>query len=183
MTQSERGIPITLAALAAACLAYLNLRHPVLRLAYPYANVVALWLLLLLPVAAAIVALIRLRRWARWLMLALTGCVFAYTGPILFLVTLGLFTTPISAPDPSFLPLHRLSLPAGGSLVVYRTDCGAPCSFGIVVRQERALVPGLLLVRDVYAHDDIDDASVEIMTPEWALVSGREVHLQRWVYW
>jgi hypothetical protein len=181
--QSERSISIILAALAAACLAFLNLRHPVLRLAYPYANVVALWLLLLLPVAAAIVALNRLRRWARWLMLALAACVFACTGPVLFLVTLGLVTTPIEEPDPSFMPLHRSPLPRGGSLVAYLEDCGAPCSFSVVVRQERALVPGLLLVRNVYVYGEIDDASVQIMTPEWALVNGQEVHLLRWVYW
>jgi hypothetical protein len=32
---------------------------------------------------------------------------------------------------------------------LYETDCGAPCSFGLAVRQERRVIPGLLLVRDI----------------------------------
>lgn len=32
---------------------------------------------------------------------------------------------------------------------LYETDCGAPCSFGVAVRQQRRLIPGIVLVRDL----------------------------------
>jgi hypothetical protein len=42
------------------------------------------------------------------------------------------------------------TVPMGGYRVrIFRTDCGAPCSPGIVIQQERQLVPGVLLVRTV----------------------------------
>jgi hypothetical protein len=44
--------------------------------------------------------------------------------------------------DPTFRPIGRLSSPYG-TLVLYRQDCGWPCSIDVVLLQQRALLPGI----------------------------------------
>jgi hypothetical protein len=94
-----------------------------------------------------------------------------------------LATTGFAEEDGSFMPLRRLPLERGGRLVVYQTNCGATCSFGVVVRHERVLMPGvLLLVRNVFSRYGWDDARVEVTAPDRAIMEGSEVRLRRWVY-
>jgi hypothetical protein len=173
---------VALSALAAFWLALANWEHPVLRLAMDYANLVALWFLLLLPWGVAVLAFVRLAGWTRWLMLALAVPSIIVGAIPLLMTSLDLLTTHVGASGSGFTPLHRLPLPHGGALVVYQTNCGAVCDYGVVVRQERALVPGLLLVRDVYNQYHAEDAVVEITAPDRARVESHDVRLLRWVY-
>ena len=53
----------------------------------------------------------------------------------------------------------------GTQVVAYRTDGGATTDFGIVVRQQRRLMPGLLVVRDLYSEYDAHDARLEVAGP------------------
>lgn len=48
--------------------------------------------------------------------------------------------------DPSFQPVSRTAI-GPSTLVLYRTNCGAPCSFGLVLQQEWRLVPGVKVAR------------------------------------
>lgn len=48
--------------------------------------------------------------------------------------------------DFSFEPVWREQRGVS-ELVLYRTNCGAPCSFGLVLRQKRRIVPGVRAVR------------------------------------
>ena len=45
-------------------------------------------------------------------------------------------------------------------LVLYRTNCGAPCSFGLVLRQERRIVPGVRAVRRLDGWYPADSATL-----------------------
>lgn len=59
----------------------------------------------------------------------------------------GLEVTDVSREeDLRFEPVWRQQQGAS-ALVLYRTNCGATCSFGLVLRQERRVVPGLRMVR------------------------------------
>jgi hypothetical protein len=64
--------------------------------------------------------------------------------------------------DPGFEPTLRRPL-QHGELVLYRTDCGAPCSFGLVLRQERPLMPGLQLARTIWSWSPADSATIDVL--------------------
>jgi hypothetical protein len=53
----------------------------------------------------------------------------------------------------------------GTQVVAYRTDGGATTDFGIVVRQQRRLMPGLLIVRNLYSEYHAYDARLEVAGP------------------
>ena len=55
--------------------------------------------------------------------------------------------------DPSFERIHASDTPRG-QVAVYRTNGGATTAFGIVVRQECAVIPRVLAVTHVVARDD-----------------------------
>ncbi len=59
----------------------------------------------------------------------------------------------------SLEPVRTLGLPDGGSMVAYRTNGGATTDFGVVVRQERQLLPGVRLVRTALEEDHADDVT------------------------
>ena len=64
-----------------------------------------------------------------------------------------------AATDYSFEPILRQ--PHGGSeLVLYRTNCGAPCSFGLVLRQQRRLFPGLRMTSQLGSWYPADTATL-----------------------
>jgi hypothetical protein len=48
-------------------------------------------------------------------------------------------------------------------VVLYRVDCGAPCSFEIAVDQERTLVPPLMLTKNLYVFDPAYEARYEVV--------------------
>lgn len=102
--------------------------------------------------------------------------------PLLF-TSVGFFSTPFGQSNGMLTPVRRVPLPDAGAFVVYQTDCGAPCGYGILVRQERSLIPGILLVRDVYSQDGAEDACIEITGSDGATIENEAVRLRRWVYW
>ena len=61
--------------------------------------------------------------------------------------------------DFGFEPVWRQQRGAS-ELVLYRTNCGAPCSFGLVLRQERRIVPGVRAVRRLDGWYPADSATL-----------------------
>jgi hypothetical protein len=178
----RRAIICVLASLAAFWLALVNWQHPLLRLSMDYVNVVAFWLLLLLPWGAVVATIVWLDGWRRWVMsVVAVACIVVGAVP-LFGTSIELLTRPIGSSDGIYTPLRHLALPQGGRLTVYETDCGAPCDFGVVVRQERAILPGVLLVRDIFSVYPAEDAEVDITAPDRVRVNGHEVAIRAWVY-
>jgi len=139
-----------------------QLALPFVRFHSQLANQVAFLGVLLLPVAASITGTGVSGRKTRWL-LRLPLAPFAIVGVLLGLpAAIGLLHTARLGFDPAFEPIARYALDSRG-LTVYRTNCGAPCSYGIVVREERPLVPGLLLVRDVYRQYPADTVELRVL--------------------
>jgi hypothetical protein len=143
-------------------LGLINWRYPFVRFDSQLANQVAFLGVLLLPIAASIAGTGVSSLRTRWL-LRLPLAPFAIVGVLLGLpAAIGLLDTARLGFDPSFEPIARYALHSRG-LTVYRTNCGAPCSFGIVVREERPLVPGLLWVRDVYREYPADTVELRVL--------------------
>jgi hypothetical protein len=95
--------------------------------------------------------------------------------------------------DAAAAPWERISTIETGrhTVAIYLTNCGVPCSFGLVVRQEREILPGVLIVRDLdnfYPYYPRADPETEILGPDalritlsedgdWAPGRSRVYHL------
>jgi hypothetical protein len=143
-----RAASMNAVALALFLAAFANARTPVIRLSSALANAVVFLGASALPWVALASGQRVLRGWASAAHALLLAPVLLFTLP---LGTCALLTAGAATPrgvDPSFEPRHTLDI--GPSRVrVYRTNCGATCDFGVVVRHERPLAPGLLVVREV----------------------------------
>ena len=146
---SRHGWPLGIACLVCAVAGFLNWQFPVVRLMTAEADHVALTALLLLP-WLALVLLARSPRGPRYgvgLVLAIALLPF---GSCLAVVTaVDLACSDERHLDRSFVPTAHVMVGAS-DFVLYQSDCGATCNFGLVLRQERTLVPHVLkLVRDL----------------------------------
>lgn len=146
-------------ALALFLAAYANERAPVLRLASAVANALAFLGASALPWAALVAGQRVLRGRASAAHALLLAPVLLGTIPLGTCALLTAGDTARRGVDHSFAPRRTLRL-GPARVRVYRTNCGAPCDFGVVVRHERALLPGLLLVRDVGRWYHAQDATV-----------------------
>lgn len=141
-----------------------QLRHPVLRFASPVVNDVLGFVIGLgLPWLAAI-AIFRIGRlWSKTVAILAVLPLLLYS----FIFLLGSAVTGFAYKDGHDLSFDRFSeTDWRGSIVrLYRTNGGATTDFGVVIRQERTLMPGLLLVRRVdgfYPCYSVDATSTEL---------------------
>ena len=126
-----------------------NVGHPVLRLSSPLANHVVLAAALLLPWPLALASW-WLRPWAARA-IGLSGGVAL---GLAFLLPAGITVLDMASIlkqgcSEAFLLTSEVQV-LGTRVRAYQTNGGATTDFGLVVRQERDLVPGLLLVRNLF---------------------------------
>lgn len=86
------------------------------------------------------------------------------------MTALTLYDVAKNGEDYSFKQVHTVELPHS-RVRVYRTNGGATTSFGIVVRQERPLIPGLVVTKNVYAAYPAYDAEVTAVEPNKITIS------------
>jgi hypothetical protein len=105
------------------------------------------------PFMTAIFALFIPRRWLTTILVIVLLVPLMLASLFVFLLNVltinDIFRTGV---NPSFEPLAHVPMD-GYSVGIYLTDCGAPCSFGIDILQEKQIVPGLLLVRRLEGFD------------------------------
>ena len=147
----RRRITLAASLLAVFLLGVWNWDAPVLRLTSPLGNVVVLFGFFLLPWVAVVIIrpMLTFGGWRRVAFILAVTPLLAYSSFTAALI--GCFELPSAVQRPAHLgfdPIQRVILP-NSTLVLYLTDCGATCSFGLLLRQERALLPGVLLVRDL----------------------------------
>jgi hypothetical protein len=162
-------------------LGWANWRAPVLRLASPSANIAAFIVVLLTPAAALVVAF--RRPWMRWISVLLLP--IAAIAAFLALFAILDYRDVLNRGQDFSFELVR-ELPQDGYVLrVYRTNGGATTAFGVVVRQERSVLPGIRLVRDVYRRHHADDAQVDRSRPGRFVFDGRASEsrtLSPWVW-
>ena len=147
-------VPILLATAA-----WLNWVSPTVRLDSALANHVAFLVAMLVPLFALLLEPEVASHVDRWLT-RLPLIPFALVGLLLSAPTaVGIYETARVGADPGFMPIARYEV-APLRFVVYRTKCGVTCSYGIVIRAESPLVPGLLFVRNVYKAYPADTAAL-----------------------
>ena len=86
--------------------------------------------------------------------------------------------------DNGFERIHQIQ----NDISVYRTNGGATTAYGIVVRQERLLLPGLLMVKVLFKQYELDDLAYKkhqnqlvLMNPYSHAVLGK-VDLKPYLY-
>ena len=123
-----------------------------------------LYLLFCLVPIAMVVLTFRVRRGAPRVIAVTVAVLLAVLG-LLPATCAGLELTYLGYPaNPFFEPIGRLPF-LRGELVLYRTDCGAPCTFGLVLRQERQVLPGIREARDLASWSDADTATMTLLSP------------------
>jgi len=157
---SPRFSKVLLGAVVIHALLLLNWRYGSLRFTAPALNYAALIVGLLCSWALVVVVLRLPVRSVGKLLIAPLPSVWA-AGCSLFALftTLGLFSLVIDGVDGSFEPIGVHDF-GGQRLVAYRTNGGATTSFGIVVRQELPIIPGVMLARSVYTVYPGHDVSI-----------------------
>jgi hypothetical protein len=121
-------------------------RRPVIRFSAPLVNfVVGSALAFLLPWGAACMIWEAGRRRNR----VLAACIVVLLIPYSLVVLLGSATTAMAFKGGHDMSFDRIAELAwdGTSVRLYRTDGGATTDYGVVARQERRILPGLMLVR------------------------------------
>lgn len=185
-TPDERTSPAVkqalIALLAVFGLVWFNWTIPVLRFTSPAANLAFFALALLLPTVAAVLAWRVRPRHAR--LVAMCTLVPVAVGTLLLdvVVALMLVTTIQQREEPGFALVRELVVD-GRDLHVYRTSGGATRGYGVIVRQELPMLPGVRLVREVYRRYPAEDATIEATTADHVRFDGgAPVELHRFVW-
>jgi hypothetical protein len=147
-----------------------NWHHEVLRFSLPVLNPLALLAGLTLPIIAVVAAASRLSGWWRGTTLLLLVVPVVYSVFAGFVVAFHLAMVIDDGTDRSFEALGVVPV-EGGRVSIYRTNCGATCNYGVAVRQERSLLPGVLLVRRLPGFYPAYAATVETLGPRTVRVS------------
>jgi hypothetical protein len=155
-----------LIAVATAVFAFglLNKFFPVLRFSDELANEAAGIFILTLPLMVILLSFFIPNRTAKIVMilalLPVVGLCLVGQTLLWFALTAG-----AKGGDRSFEPISMVAL-NGTQVIAYRTDGGATTDLGIVIRQQRRLMPGLLVVRELYSEYHAQDARLEMAGPE-----------------
>jgi hypothetical protein len=144
---------------------------PFVRFSNAFANVAVGTLSFLLPFLAAFFAFVIPKRWLT------TVIVVALLLPLLCASAVGLLFGGLSivdmfrtGSDASFERIASAPM-IGYSVGIYRTNCGAPCSYGIYPLQEKQIVPGILLVRPLPGFDEADAATYKVIGQDTLLIN------------
>jgi hypothetical protein len=142
---------------------YWQFRHPVVRTSSTLVNEgLGLFLALGLP-WLALLSLTRLKRWwGNAIVIAGIFPLLFYSGLVFFVAMMQLGAMK-NGRDLSFEPLSERQW-NGSHVRFYRTNGGATTDYGLVIRQERAILPGVLLVRrldDFYPCYSVDAREID----------------------
>ncbi|MDN5316698.1 MAG: hypothetical protein PWR08_822 [Thermoanaerobacterium sp.] len=92
-----------------------------------------------------------------------------------------LFATITLNVNEAFMPIHDIKFDSS-SVVVYRTNFGATTDYGITVRQEKEIIKGVLLVKNLVRKDHVYDISVKKLSDNAVEVMGKKIYIKRNVY-
>ncbi len=149
--------------------AMLNAAVPLLRFQNGPLNYFFFAAIQLLPWGAVLAAR-RLKGWPRWA-LSIPSFLLAVISTPLGLIAGGCtVNTMTQQVDSSFERMTTIATERG-TVTVYRTNGGALDHFGIVVRQECAVLPGLLVVRNLATEPAVRRSAIDVLPKAQLLIS------------
>lgn len=173
--------------LGAMAMAVLNWQYPFLRLANHWANEAVAVLACAIPLVLLGAGVTRVMRWPNlWAALLLSVGMGVLCLPFLLVGLFRAFTLPPhdNAQDKAFEEVAQV----GEQVAVYRTNGGATTAYGIVVRHERQVLPGVLLVKNIFVQYRLAHVSCQLTGPRLTVRRApagpvlADVALKRFVY-
>lgn len=92
-----------------------------------------------------------------------------------------LFATITLNVNEAFMPIHNIRFESS-SVIVYRSNYGATTDFGITVRQEKEIIKGVLVVKNLLRKDHVYNISVKKLSDNAVELMGDKIYLKRNVY-
>ena len=171
---NQKRIIIHLILLLIYILGLMNFFFPVIRLQYQVANQIFGLLLLFIPWVLVVNGFFFRRMLVKIInvVILIIPCLIAL--PYAFLIT-------FMSSQGAFMPIHHLNLESF-SVMAYRTNGGATTDFGVVVRQEKEIVPGVLLVKQFYSKNHQADILIKRLNDSVIEIDGKRIVLKRNVY-
>jgi hypothetical protein len=120
----------------------------------------AIALALMLPITLMIFTFSIRWTWLRWIARAAAVLIFLPMAMFALLALFQLIAGVTGSTDTSFEKIAELN-GNHGTYRLYRTNGGAMTSFGLVLRRERAILPGLKLVTVLRSYYPASDATLE----------------------
>jgi hypothetical protein len=142
-----------------------NFLTPVIRLSSPLANYVTFLGILLIPWMVVALAFLVRPVWAAAAIGTLGVAAGLASGILALFVALSTYLVWTNGRDEGFLPVSEVHTDAG-VVRAYETNGGATTDYGLIVRQERAIFPGVLLVKNVYSEYHARGGRVERLGPD-----------------
>jgi hypothetical protein len=141
-----------------------NWQLEIVRLTSTFANAVILLLAQALPCVALVIALRQIKGRRRWAVTVGLAPVVLASLAFGALLCFGLLVAGVG--DKAAFERIKVVRAETGTVAVYRTNGGATTNFGIILRQEAVIFPGVLLVRRLDHFYPASDASVEVIGPD-----------------
>ena len=178
---------------AVYALTQVNFEHDMLRFEVPALNPMFLFTALCIPYVIIVLGFFLPRWWIR-VVITLFCLPLILNDGFLMIFLPSTTSQPIQLGyDPGFKLIEYVDEPSY-KVEIYQTDCGAPCHYGIAVRQERQILPGVLLVREFPGFYPAHSASIERLGQNRIRLSARDYlnndrlssqlyQFRPWVWW
>ncbi|AGB19960.1 hypothetical protein Thethe_02390 [Thermoanaerobacterium thermosaccharolyticum M0795] len=92
-----------------------------------------------------------------------------------------LFATITLNVNEAFMPIHNIRFESS-SVIVYRSNYGATTDFGITVRQEKEIIKGVLLVKNLYKKHHMYDITIKKLDNNAVEINSKKINIKRNVY-
>jgi len=156
----------------------LNYFHPVIRFQFSIINQIFSLGVQLIPLVLLINGF-RFKHIFAKIVNSVISIIFSSIGiVIVIIILLGIFTLNVNE---AFMPIQKVQI-GSNFIVVYRTNGGATTDYGIVVRQEKEIVKGVLLVKDLYRKYHMYDVSIKKLGDNAVEIDDEEIYIKRNVY-
>ncbi|AGB20268.1 hypothetical protein Thethe_02705 [Thermoanaerobacterium thermosaccharolyticum M0795] len=156
----------------------LNYFHPVIRFQFSIINQIFSLGVQLIPLVLLINGF-RFKHIFVRIMNSVISIIFSLIGALVaFIILIGIFT--VNANE-AFMPIQKVQINSN-FIVVYRTNGGATTDYGIVVRQEKEIVKGVLLVKDLYRKYHMYDVSIKKLGDNEVEINDEKIYIKKDVY-
>lgn len=81
----------------------------------------------------------------------------------------------------ALMPIYNIGFESS-SVVVYRSNFGATTDFGITVRQEKEVIKGVLLVKNLYKKYHMYDITIKKLDNNAVEINSKKINIKRNVY-
>ncbi|MDI3501057.1 MAG: hypothetical protein PWP22_828 [Thermoanaerobacter sp.] len=156
----------------------INYFYPVLRFKFSLLNYIFALCVQMIPIVLLINGFLFKHKICKILNSIFFAALSLLSMAIEIVILIGIFTLSWKS---AFKPIHDVKF-TSYSVVAYRTNGGATTSYGIVVIQEKEIIKGILLVKNLYSKYPMYDVEMNKIGDNQIEINGEKIYLKRNVY-